>query len=140
MLTTEQLKSIRQKALDAVADMGEGELKVKAFEVVLQHLLTLESRDTTNSGLVYSKASKPQSKISKKPPGSTKSRILLLRDEGFYAVPRSITEIKQELQAHGWMHSMTSLSGPLQSLVRTRELRRLKEQGKKMKVWKYVNP
>jgi hypothetical protein len=72
--------------------------------------------------------------------GSTKTRILLLREEGFFAVPRAISEVKAELQAHGWIHPMTALSGPLQSLVRERELRRVKEGGGKKKGWKYVNP
>ena len=43
MLTAEKLKEVRKKAQDAVADMPDGELKTKAFEVFLQHLLGSES-------------------------------------------------------------------------------------------------
>ena len=44
MLTPEKLKQIRDKAQEAVTDMPDGELKTKAFEVILQHLLSTESQ------------------------------------------------------------------------------------------------
>jgi hypothetical protein len=139
MTNPDKLKELRKKAQEAVADMPDGELKTKAFEIFLQHLLASESpRPATvapSPGRFHSKESKQSKKR-----GSTKSRILLLRDEGFFAVPRTISEVKNELQAHGWIHPMTSLSGPLQGLVRDRELRRVKDSGEKKKVWKYVNP
>lgn len=140
MLTTDRLKEIRKKAQEAVADMPDGELKTKAFEVLLQHLLGLESPTKLSEKREAGPRISTSAKTSKKS-GSTKSRILLLRDEGFFAVPRSIADIKSELQAHGWILPMTTLSGPLQGLVQDRELRRIRDQGpKKKKVWKYVNP
>lgn len=138
-MSADTFKQIRMKALEAVQDMPDGELKTKAFEVFLQHLLALESSPRTADRISSSPSG--QAKVDKsKQPGSTKSRILLVKDEGFFAVPRSITEIRSELRAHGWILPVTSLSGPLQQLVQSRELRRIKEQGTKQKVWKYVNP
>ena len=139
MLTTEKLKEIRKRAQEAVADMKDGELKTKALEVFLQHLIAAESPSQPTTSISPSRTPSHISKSSKKP-GSTKSRILLLKDEGFFAVPRSISEVRYELQTHGWIQPMTALSGPLQGLVRERELRRIKDQGTKKKVWKYVNP
>ncbi len=137
MITPEKLKEIRQKALSAVADMEDGELKVKAFEIFLQHLLALETPSQVSEISVPIKStSDKDKKESAKRPGSTKSRILLLKDEGFFAVPRSLAEIRQELQAHGWILPITTLSGPLQGLVQDRELRRIKQEKK----WTYVNP
>jgi hypothetical protein len=138
MLTAEKLKEIRKKAHEAVADMPKGELKTKAFEVFLQHLLASESPTQPLTIPVPIQQIPGKTKAPSKP-GSTKSRILLLKDEGFFAVPRSLVEIRAELRAHGWILPMTSLSGPLQGLVQARELRRIKEQGTKQKVWKYVN-
>jgi hypothetical protein len=138
MTSADNLKDLRKKAQEAVADMPNGELKTKAFEVFLQHLLASQSISTSSVHSAHKPATGKE-KSSKKA-GSTKSRILLLREEGFFAVPRSISEVKGELQAHGWIHPMTGLSGPLQGLVRDRELRRLKGQGDKKKGWKYVNP
>ncbi|MCI0697962.1 hypothetical protein L0337_38920 [candidate division KSB1 bacterium] len=139
MLTSEKLREIRKKAQDAVSDMSETELRTKAFEVFLQHLLASESPGRLIVNEPLSRITHEKSRLSKTA-GSTKTRILLLRDEGFFAVPRSMSEIKSELQAHGWIHPLTALSGPLQALVRERELRRIKDHGAKQKVWKYVNP
>lgn len=140
MLTPDKLKQMRKMAQDAVADMPDGALKTKAFEVFLQHLLALESPGKPVQAAISPQRTASTPKPTKKP-GSTKTRTLLLKDEGFFAVPRSIAEIKSELQAHGWILPRTSLSGPLLGLVRERQLRRMKEVGaKKKKVWKYVNP
>lgn len=44
MATIEELKKARKLAEDAVADMPEGELKTKAFEVILNDLLSKRPR------------------------------------------------------------------------------------------------
>jgi hypothetical protein len=139
MTSSEKLRAIRVKAEEAVADMPDGELKIKAFEVILQQLLTSEMQSKQVDSTISKQQASAKSKTSDRP-GSTKSRILLLKDEGFFAVPRAMKEIKTELQAHGWILPMTSLSGPLQTLVQDRLLRRIREQGPKQKIWKYVNP
>jgi len=100
MITPEKLKDIQRKALAAVADMPEGDLKTMAFEVFLQHLLTSESSITlaksTTPGKILDKAKK-----SSRAPGTVKSRILLLKDEKFFEVPRTIRDVKDELHVHG---------------------------------------
>lgn len=134
MLSPDKLKEIQKKALSAVADMPDGELKTKAFEVFLQHLLSAEASTAEPKSVAPEKTSE-RSKKSSRQPGTIKSRILLLKDEKFFEVPRTIRDVRQELRAHGWIHPNTALSGALQSLVRERHLRRLKD-----KIWKYVNP
>ena len=134
MLTPEKMKEIREKALAAVADMSDGELKTKAFEIFLQRLLDLEAAKFTEKVTITQKQTEKQER--KKPKATTvKSRILLLKDENFFDKPRPLKDVREELKVHGWIHSSTAMSGPLQSLVRERHLRRIKE-----KVWKYVNP
>jgi hypothetical protein len=133
-----ELKELRKKAEEAVTEMPDGDLKTKAFEVILQHLL---STRTIPSQLQPSeKRHVKKDLMSSQKPGSRKSRMLLLKDEGFFTVPRSLAEVKDELSAHGWIHPQTALSGPLQDLVQERRLRRIKDQAGKKKVWKYVNP
>jgi len=134
MISQDKLRAIQQKALAAVAEMPDGELKTKAFEVFLQHLLNLESSLIQPKSISIEKAVE-KTKRSSRQPGTIKSRILLLKDEKFFELPRTISDVKNELHAHGWIHPNTALSGALQSLVRERHLRRLKD-----KVWKYVNP
>jgi len=135
MLTPDKLKEIQKKAREAVSDMPEGELKTKAFEVFLQHLLAYEAQSPVSRQFPTTQKTKLEQRKMSREPGTVKSRILLLKDEGFFQVPRTITDVKNELQAHGWIHPNTALSGRLQGLVRERHLRRVKD-----KVWKYVNP
>jgi hypothetical protein len=135
MLTPDKLKEIQKKAREAVSDMPEGELKTKAFEVFLQHLLAYEVHPPVSRQFHTTQKTKLEQRKTSREPGTVKSRILLLKDEGFFQVPRTIADVKNELHAHGWIHPNTALSGPLQGLVRERHLRRVKD-----KVWKYVNP
>ena len=134
MTSPDKLKDIQKKALAAVADMPEGELKTKAFEVFLNHLLVAETQPSQQKSHSSEKSADKKMKSSREP-GTVKSRILLLKDEKYFEVPRMINDVKVELHAHGWIHPNTALSGALQGLVRKRELRRIKD-----KTWKYVNP
>jgi len=134
MIAPEKLKDIQKKALAAVADMPDGDLKTKAFEVFLQHLLSSECSITQAKSTTPEKMLEKAKKSSREP-GTVKSRILLLKDEKFFEVPRTIRDVKSELHAHGWIHPNTALSGALQGLVRERHLRRIKDR-----IWKYVNP
>jgi hypothetical protein len=131
--------ALRKQAEKAVADMPDGEFKLKAFEVILSHLLA---------------SGKPQPPASAPPPGkskaetsiddieaeSTSGRILVLKDEGFFKSPKSIGKIKAELQAHGWHYPVTTLSGELIKLVQKRKLRRQKGKEGNKAVWQYTNP
>lgn len=139
MESTDQLAEFRKKAEQAVADMPDGELKTKAFEVILQHLLS--TRISAPSTQQPQKGTTAKKKIeSSRVPGTAKSRILLLKDEGFFSTPRTLAQVEHELKAHGWVHPQTGLSGPLQSLVQERHLRRIPEKVGNKKVWTYVNP
>jgi hypothetical protein len=135
----EEIQTLRKKAENAVADMVDDELKMKAFEVILSHLLA-ETKGPT------SPASKRASAPSKKTePPSTRTcigRILLLKNEGFFVTQRTIAQVKEELARHGWHYPVTALSGKLQTLVRPprRELRRLKAADGKRSVYKYSEP
>jgi hypothetical protein len=139
MQSVDQLKELRKKAEDAVSEMVDGDLKTKAFEVILQHLLSTRGASIQSESYEKRPGEKKDAKASRSVSGA-KSRIMLLKDEGFFTVPRSLGEVRNELSAHGWIHARTSLSGPLQGLVQERRLRRIKEQTAKQKIWKYVNP
>lgn len=135
-MNAKKLVELRQAAEKAVADMPDGELKVKAFEVILAHMMATpeEAGKAKSAG----KAKKP---VEKEPEAaSTKStigRILVLRDEGFFRNQKSIAEACDELASHGWHYPQSSLSGPLQTLVQRRELRRKLEKKGNKTVWLY---
>lgn len=61
--------------------------------------------------------------------------IRQIKKEGFFKQKRTLSDVQKTLETRGYIYPVTSLSGPLLSLVRSRELGRLKEEG----VWKYVH-
>ena len=138
-MDAKKLVDLRKEAEAAVAEMPDGDLKVKAFEVILAHLL--------GAGVAVQEKSSRAPKEAKSKGGrgsaddkSTVGRILVLGDEGFFKNQRAIAEVREELQAHGWHYPVTSLSPTLLSMVQKRLLRRERVKEGNKKVWKYSNP
>ena len=141
-MDAKQLIALRKQAERAVAEMPDGDLKVKAFEVILNHLLggpvpsaPLHAPHVAVRGSRPARAAKESS-----PAKSISGRILVLRDEGFFKNQKTIGEVREELRAHGWHYPLTTLSGRLQALVQQRKLRRERVTHGKKKLWKYSNP
>lgn len=128
------LVAARKRAEAAVADMSDGALKVKAFEVILGALLAGESRAPTAAAGARSE------EVRSSPPSSLAQRIGLLADEGFFTGPKSLSDIQAKLAEHGWHYPQTNLSTPLIRLVRQRRLRRLQLAEGNKRVWKYALP
>jgi|ERR1700738_1339734 len=142
-MNAKELISIRREAEKAVSEMADGELKVKAFEVMLKHLLATKGgssngRSTAPAAVLpeNAKAAGKRAKIAV----SRTGRILTLKNEDYFREQRAIGEVRDELAARGWHYPVTALSGPLQELVQRRDLRRQKMAQGKKKVWKYSNP
>ena len=132
-MNTADLIAVRRKAEDSVADMPDGPLKIKAFEVILGSLLagSPEAVDSSEA---------PRDHDALKPASSLSERIGLLAEEGFFAQPRGLSEIQSKLAEHGWHYAQHNLSTPLVRLVRQRTLRRLQVSDGGKKVWKYSLP
>jgi hypothetical protein len=146
---TSTLVELRKQAEQAVQGMPEGDLKVKAFETILTHLLSSSTSSGTGkssppaggSPATRSKAQSKQKDAAPKVPRSVCDRILFLKSEDFFASQRSIADIRAELKKNGWHYPVTSLSGRLQLLVQKRELRREQtDDVEGRKGWKYSNP
>src|SRR5882757_5479717 len=116
----ENLVELRRRAEAAVADMAEGPLKTKAFEVFLMELLR-NSHSIHTPPEPRSRADREGKRHSQT---SIPGRILGLRDAGFFREQRTIAEIRAELMKQGWHIPATTLSGRLQGLVQQRKLRR----------------
>jgi hypothetical protein len=145
-MNAKKLIQLRKEAEAAVADMPDGEVKVKAFEVILSHLLGKpssgsSSKHVENESGDDTKAETKKSSSKAKTANSLNGRILVLKEEDFFSSPRAISEVRDELQAHGWHYPLTTLSGALIALVQKRELRRQKIKGKDggKPGWKYTN-
>jgi hypothetical protein len=133
----------RKKAENAVSDMADPALKLKAFEVILGKLLNgtePSSRISEPQKRKKRRSQDSQSVAAKHDGNSKRGRVLKLRDDGFFSDQRTIGELRDELRTRGWIYELTSLSGPLQQLVQQGQLRRaLVTEGTK-KIYKYVNP
>lgn len=129
------LVPLRRKAEEAVADMTDGPLKMKAFEVILGALLATPSH-RSGVGVPAQSGQSAHDQV----PTSLAGRIALLAEEGFFTQPRSLGEIQATLAEHGWHYPQTNLSTPLIRLVRRRQLRRLQLAVGNKKVWKYSLP
>lgn len=136
------LVEVRKQAEQAVNDMPDGDIKVKAFETILNHLLSGAvpirehgARRRKGESVTVDKT------LAGKTPKSCTERILFLKNDDFFKAQRSIAEIRTELKKNGWHYPVTSLSGPLQGLVQNRQLRREDvDGGDGRKGWKYSNP
>jgi len=135
------LVEIRKQAQDAVRDMPDGEIKTKAFETILTHLLSTSGTAEPQPPRQRNTPRQREAASTGATPNSCAGRMLFLKGEGFFKSQRSIADIRVELKKNGWHYPVTSLSGPLQSLVQKRQLRRENAEGEKgRKGWKYSNP
>jgi len=134
-----EFQTLRKQAEAAVDDMPDGPLKVKAFEVILEHLLG-QSKNAATDEPAAKASSKGGGGARSTNPRSAVDRIIMLKGEAFFASQRSIGEVRDELARHGWHYPLSSLSGKLQSIVRRRELRRMMVVEGKKSIWKYSEP
>lgn len=137
-MDTKKLVAIRKEAEKAIAEMPDGDLKVKAFEVILGHLLGAGGGTPRQPAPDQGEDMRPARKG--KAAKSATARILVLREEGFFKNQRSMGEVSAELAAHGWHYPLTALSGNLQGLTQRREIRRVRAKKGNKKVWLYSEP
>jgi hypothetical protein len=124
-----------EQAENAVGAVRDPELKRIAFQKILESLLlSAEERDPTpieKQPPLHPKVKAPGAK--RKGRAGTALYLSELIDEGFFHKPKTIAQVKAELENRGHHIPLTSLSGPLQKKCQTRLLRRqkVKTTGKK---------
>lgn len=119
-----ELVAQAEKAVDAVKDP---DLKRIAFQKILDDLL---SQGGTNKSVkprarktrTRQGAEKPKARAKSGP----KAYVTELIEEGFFEKPKTMAQVKAELENLGHHIPITSLSGPLQTLCKERTLRRQK--------------
>jgi len=131
MPATPNYADLVAKAEVAVAGVKDPELKRVAFQKVLDDLLATTSAKLPRRESRLSAAGMP--KKTKKRYAGPQGRVEELADEGFFKKPKTIAQVKAELENRGHHIPLTSLSGPLQKLTQKRILRRqrVKTSGKK---------
>ena len=61
---------------------------------------------------------------------SASDLIVGLKEEGFFEKPKTLGDISGELEERGFLYPVTSLSGIVLGLLKKRQLRRKKVEGK----------
>jgi len=139
-MRTEDIIKAREQAEKAVTGMLEGPMKAKAFEVILSRLLDGLTSKSTSAGGMKDLEVRGRPRIREVDVTSVPGRILVLRDDGFFAEQRSISDIQSALRVRGWHYPLTTLSGRLVELVQRGMLRRELVRDGSKKIWKYSNP
>ena len=133
MRTTPDYSELVAQAEKAVAGVKDPELKRIAFQKVLDDLLAPSSGATNRDGVPSKKRSVEGPTAKRSAKGGPQAYVDELADEGFFKKPKTIANVKAELENRGHHIPLTSLSGPLQKLCQRKILRRqkLKTTGKK---------
>jgi len=130
-----EIKEARKKAEAAVEDMTDVSLKEKAFEVILNKLLSVTQKE-----IVEYKQPSPTEKIINIPPNKniigktgTESVLKLFQTE-FGKTPKTLSEVDAALRERTLFYSKQLIQYALVQLVRNGMLRRLREK----EIYKYV--
>lgn len=118
------------EAESAVANVKDAELRRVAFERVLNDLITAGDEATKEKPKAAPKATKEAPKKAAKKRGGPQAYIEEMVEDGFFKKPKTISEVKAELENRGHHIPVTSLSGPMQKLCQKKVLRRQKPDGK----------
>ena len=70
----------------------------------------------------------------------TQARILDLRDESFFAEPRRLEQVLEELRIRGYHHNKSDVRMSLLRLARKKSLRRIPLGEGRQRMYLYVNP
>jgi hypothetical protein len=130
-----------EKAVQAVKDP---ELKRIAFQRVLDDLLSGGGGSRTDTPAPSRASKKSKGPSARRAPKATASGprayIREMHGDGFFKKPKTITDVKVELENRGHHIPMTSLSGPLQALCKEKLLRRQRTDGQgNKKTFAYSN-
>jgi hypothetical protein len=131
--------SLVTQAEQAVQGVKDPELKRIAYQKVLEDLLgsgqNPSERPTKQPKRKAVFTAGPKS-VGRGP----RTYIREMHDEGFFKKPKTISDVKVELENRGHHIPMTSLSGPLQALCKSKLLRRQRAEGKgNKKTFAYSN-
>lgn len=121
------------QAENAVASVKDPDLRRVAFQKVLDDLLGSHVPARAPIGAVRKSTAGEPSRARKPWKRGTQLYVEELVNDGFFKKPKTIAQVKAELENRGHHIALTSLSGPLQKLCQRRKLRRqkLKTSGKK---------
>jgi len=143
MREKDSMVELRKRAEKIVADMPEGELKLKAFEVAFKHLLETTVSPVGVPSREVSAKKRRRAPVAQEAPelrGELPKRIFELRNDEFFREPRTGREVQRELKTRGFHYAQAVVQMALLRMTRRRLVRRvqLREEGKRG--FGYVEP
>jgi hypothetical protein len=125
MLEVETFAQASKQAEEIVTCIKDPALRAAAFQVLLPRLL-----DQSEPATDHRTENRPVAlnvPVEKTHKSETKNRILELRASGFFAEPRSSTEVRERLRTDGYHHNGSDVRMALLRLAQKKELRRLQD-------------
>lgn len=125
------------QAEKAVAGVKDPELRRIAFQKILDDLLGGSASSTRPHKAAAKKRSTVGEKSKRPTRGGPQAYVEELVEEGFFNKPKTIANVKAELENRGHHIPMTSVSGPLQKLCQRKTLRRQRVKSGKKQTFAY---
>jgi hypothetical protein len=137
MTTRADYPELVAQAERAVAGVKDPELRRIAFQKILDDLLGGAAAPTAKHGAPARRGPLPRGKVKGVARGGPQAYVEELVAEGFFKKPKTIANVRAELENRGHHIPMTSLSGPLQKLCQRRSLRRQRIKSGKKQTFAY---
>lgn len=123
----------------AVSSVKDPHLRGIIAGVIMQRILQEVGNyeASASAAVLPSTSSVSGSQIRK---SGTQARILDLRDEKFFAEPRRLEQVLEELRIRGYHHNKSDVRMSLLRLARKKSLRRIPLGEGRQRMYLYVNP
>jgi hypothetical protein len=108
-------------------------ITVEGSDTEVSTVLTIFERSAAVGQTKTAVAKQHEKKKATKKRLAASDLIVGLRERGFFAKPKSLSEIAEALEEEGFLYPVTTLSGIVLGLVKKKELRRKKIDGR----WAY---
>jgi hypothetical protein len=136
------LEVARQTCRDveaAVSSVEDPNLRAVLAGALMQRILQEAAGDESRASPVAAPRSFGGNEGPHKRAG-TQARILELRDDKFFADPRRLEQVLEELRIRGYHHNKSDLRMSLLRLARKKALRRIPLGEGRQRMYLYVNP
>jgi hypothetical protein len=125
------------QAEKAVSGVKDPELRRIAFQKILDDLLGGSVTAAAKHGAASKKRSRTGERAKQPARGGPQAYVEELVEEDFFKRPKTIANVKAELENRGHHIPLTSLSGPLQKLCQRKTLRRQRVKSGKKQTFAY---
>lgn len=132
MAKNQRFAELAEEAEQSVAGVKDPELRRIAYQKILEELLANGSSDpgeSTSASKRRRRGARVVKKSGAKKRSGPQAYVEELAEEDFFKKPKTIANVKAELENRGHHIPITSLSGPLQTLCQRKILRRSRAKG-----------